>query len=198
MEGTLLVRQKQQKKQGLWEKNSIETKLRILFPWGVPVTHRKCPIFPTLGKSRHLGFSRWRLSYGFSPYFSFQMTQAQNLSGQTYVFWDEESNGNTKNTQIRDQMPILIGQNVISSHICYIFQLSLWQKQALDNAEINRKLSNAPKNWARPPSFQKSMLYSKRLIIKSLNLYVNMAGSKKCLQRICLKRPRLVVTVGDN
>ena len=148
---------------------------------GGPGHPQKMPQVSHDGKSRHLGFSRWRLSYGFSPYFSFQMTQAHNSSGRTCVFWDGESNANTKNIQTREKMPIMIGQNAIFSHICYIFQFSLVRKQTLHNAEINRNLSKAPKNWARPPSFEESMFEVEKLIIRSLILYVNTAASKKCL-----------------
>ena len=97
---------------------------------------QKMPHVSHLGKSRHLGFSRWRLLYEFSSYFSFQMTQAHNFSGKPYVFWDGRANANNKNIQTRDKRPIMIGQNRISSHIYDIFHFSLRQKQPLDQADI--------------------------------------------------------------
>ena len=97
---------------------------------------QKMPRDSQLGKSRHLGFSKWRLTYEFSPYLSFQMTQAHNLSSKPYVFRDGRANANNKNIQTRDKRPIMIGQNRISSRIYDIFHFSLRQKQPLVQADI--------------------------------------------------------------
>ena len=109
------------------------------------------------------------------------MTQAHNLSGQTYNHGDGESNGNNKNIQTRDERPIMIGQNGFFSHICEFFHFGLGQKQPLNQADINRNLSNTLKNCPRSPSYEKKYVFSKKMIIRSLPVYENMAASKKCL-----------------